>query len=113
MKRIANSLETTANFALTEVQNPSICAALPRSSNGKTTDSDSVGERPKKPIVRNLNPVCSPRETAKYEGECELSNAQIIADLTRAKCVFQLATICAAMGVQNDAGCADIREQQE
>ncbi len=103
MKRIANSPESSANFWLTARQNPSICAALPRSSNGKTTDSDSVGNRPVKPIVRNLNPVCSPRETAKYEGECELSNAQIIAELTRAKCVFQLATICAVLkGEQND-----------
>jgi hypothetical protein len=42
MNWIANLMDTTANFGLTRGQEASICAALPRSSNGKTTDSDSV-----------------------------------------------------------------------
>lgn len=41
------------------------------------------------------------------------SAAQIIAELTRARCVFQLEAIRTVMGVQNDASCADISERQE
>jgi hypothetical protein len=73
---VRTTADTTANFALTDGQNTSICAALPRSSNGKTTDSDSVAQRPLSPPFRNLNPICSPRETVEYEGYCALFSFQ-------------------------------------
>ena len=97
MSGIANSPDTTANLGLTMEQDASICAALPRSSNGKTTDSDSVARPLKSPHFRNLDPICSPRQTAEYGGDCEPTNAQIIAELNRAKVAIQLATLCAVI----------------
>jgi hypothetical protein len=97
MNEIANSPDTAANLGLTMEQDASICAALPRSSNGKTTDSDSVAQRPETSPFRNLDGVCSPRQTAEYCGHCEPTPAQILDDLTRAKCVFQAMTVALIM----------------
>lgn len=80
---IANSPDNDCELFLTARENPSICAALPRSSNGKTTDSDSGPERLPAPIVRKSVPVCSPRKAAALEADCELSNADLIAELSR------------------------------
>ena len=55
----------------------------------------------------------SPRKSVYSSDVSKPTNAQIIAELTRAKCVFQLEAIRTVMGVQNDASCADISEQQE
>lgn len=73
MSEIANLTDTTANLGLTMEQDASICAALPRSSNGKTTDSDSVAQQQESSPFRNLDDVCSSPETAKKEDYCELA----------------------------------------
>ncbi len=63
---------------LTAGKNISICAALPRSSNGKTTDSDSVAERPESPTLRILDSICSPRRSAAFRGDCALSDPSLM-----------------------------------
>jgi hypothetical protein len=94
----ANLTDNDCELFLTVGKNASIGAALPRSSNGKTTDSDSGTEWPLQPIVRNSDPVFASRSSAGFQGDCELS--AILSDLNRAKVAFQLRTICAVLGVK-------------
>lgn len=74
MSQISNFTDCTANSHLTGSEKASNCADIPRSSNGKTTDSDSETARPNSADLRNLNSVCSTPETADKNGDCELSS---------------------------------------
>lgn len=55
----------------------------------------------------------SPRKSVYSSDVSKPTNAQIVAELNYARCVFQLETIRTVMGVQNDTSCADISERQE
>ena len=98
MITVRTSRIATANLGLTESQEASICAAPPRSSNGKTTDSDSVHKPLASGIFRNSDTVCSSPKSNAFSGDCEL-----LAELTRVKAAFQLRTICTVMGVNPDS----------
>ena len=49
----------------------------------------------------------SPNRIKGLQNDCKPTNAQIVAELNYARCLFQLEAIRTAMGVQNDASCAD------
>lgn len=55
----------------------------------------------------------SPRKSVYSSDVSKPTNAQIVAELNYARCVFQAATIRTIMGVQNAASCADISEHKE
>lgn len=78
MKSIANFTDSTANLLLTECKNQRNCAVLPRSSNGKTTDSDSETARPISAKLRNSDPICSPCNCVDNSGYCELCAPAIL-----------------------------------
>lgn len=84
MNPISNFTDCTANSLLTANEKASNCAVLPRSSNGKTTDSDSETAPPISANLRNPTPICSTCNCVDNSGYCELCTPAILRELARA-----------------------------
>jgi hypothetical protein len=93
------NLQTVANSAPKTAQNREPLIVFSSEESAENCDKKAFGREN------------SPRKTALCRDIGKPTNAQIIAELTRARCVFQLEAIRTVMGVQNDASCADISEQ--
>lgn len=72
MRKTPNLTDTTPNFSKPVSIKPMFDKAFPRSSNGKTADSDSAYNPRKTYILRNLTGICSPCNCVGFALHCEL-----------------------------------------